>query len=53
MIQALIDRYYVPAWDRIWAGVTTQAEADEAWDRAQKAWDRAAARIKKETGYTL
>ncbi len=51
-LQALLDRYYHAAYDKIWqqhaAGAIT---ADEAVDRCHTASERAWARIKRETGY--
>lgn len=55
MIQALVDRYYHAAYERIWAGVdpSDQAAVDEALIRTERAWDKAVARIQRETGYSL
>jgi hypothetical protein len=54
VIQALIDRYYSAAYEKIWARHESGLiGAETALQQAQTAWERAAARILRETGYSI
>jgi hypothetical protein len=54
VIQDLIDRYYSTAYERIWAQFDRgEIEVDEALRRTEAAWDKAAARILRDTGYSI
>ena len=49
-IQALIDRYYHEAYDRVWSSSMT---VDQKLVATEKALEKAWARIERETGYRL
>jgi hypothetical protein len=54
VIQDLVDRYYSVAYERIWAQFDRgEIEIEEALRRTEAAWDKAAARILRDTGYTV
>jgi hypothetical protein len=50
LIQALVDRYYHAAYDRIWAGPGT---VEQKLEMTERVWEKAKARIKRETGYEV
>jgi len=53
-LQALIDRYYNPAYARIWADHEAgRISTDQAIDRTHIAWERMAKKVERETGYNV